>query len=322
MNTNYVSRFRSEIELISVVLMWGLNFPVIKLVLGVMPPHVLNVFRIVSAGLVLSLIQLRRSNWSLSHFWGPFRSDPKAFIIISLVGWILYQITFISGLNLTSAGNGALIMASAPIWTAIIARFMGYDRLSRLSWFGLLVSIAGTATVVALGTAAISLSAEFLLGNMVILVAAVFWGAYTAMTRPMVAKHSPLALTVTSLLIALPLLFLYSIPHWGEVDWGRITLGYWIAIFCSGALSTGIAIVFWNNSVRSLGASHTAAYGNVVPLVALFSSYLILGNEIVPAQLIGGTLIVGGLVIMRWARRRTLKAEAEAEAVYPVRIHG
>jgi len=318
MNKTFVSRFRSEIELISVVLMWGLNFPVIKIVLGVMPPHVLNIFRIAAAGLVLGYIQLRRSNWSMAQFWSPLRSDPKAFLIISLIGWVFYQVAFISGLNLTSAGNGALIMASAPIWTAFIARAMGIDRLSMLSWFGLLVSILGTGTVVLLGTAEIDLSADFVLGNAVVLIASIFWGAYTALSRPMVAKHTPLALTVTSLLIALPLLLVYSIPYWKEVDWNQVTWLYWIAIFFSGSLSTGIAIVFWNNSVRDLGASHTAAYGNVTPLVALFSSYLILGNEIVPAQLIGGTLIIGGLVIMRWARRRKLKTEME----YPVRTHG
>ena len=318
MNQPNYSRFRSEIELISVVFMWGLNFPVIKIILEVMPPDVLNVFRVMAAGAVLSFIQMRRSSWSMTTFWEPFRRDPKAFIILSFVGWVLYQIAFITGLNLTSAGNGALIMASAPIWTAIVARVMGIDRLSKLAWLGLLVSIIGTVTVVAMGNAEISLSKDLLWGNGIILLAAFFWGSYTAMARPMVAKHTPLSLTVLALLIALPFLLLYSIPFWSQIDWAKITWLYWIAIFFSGSLSTGIAIVFWNNSVRTLGASHTAAYGNVVPLIALFSSYLMLGNDIVPAQLWGGTLIIGGLVIMRWARKRLKRNEQ----IPPVRIHG
>ena len=313
-----VSRLRSEMELISVILMWGLNFPLIKIILVVLPPHVLNIFRITAAGSVLGYIHLKRSSWSFTTFFAPLKSDPKAFIYIAAIGWVFYQVTFITGLNLTSAGNGALIMASAPIWTAIIARIMKYDRLSTISWFGLLVSIAGTATIVIMGNAEISLSKDLLWGNAIILLAAVFWGAYTAMTRPMVAKHSPISLTVLSLLIALPVLILFSLPFWAEIDWSKVTWLYWVAIFFSGSLSTGIAIVFWNNSVRRLGASHTAAYGNVVQLIALFSSYFMLGNEIVPAQLLGGTLIVGGLVIMRWARRRMSKDEQ----IPAVRIHG
>ncbi|MDA1028773.1 MAG: DMT family transporter [Bacteroidetes bacterium] len=309
MNSPYVSLFRSELELLSVILMWGINFPLIKVILEVMPPFVLNIFRITAAGLVLGYIHLRRSKWSFSTFWAPLRTDTRAFISISFVGWILYQIAFITGLNMTDAGNAAIIMASSPIWTALLARIMGVDRLSKLSWFGLFVSIMGTSTIVVLGSAEISLSSELLMGNAIVLAAAVFWGSYTAMTKPMVAKHSPLPLTVISLLIALPLLLVFSIPYWKLVDWSLVTGWYWVAIFFSGSLSTGIAIVFWNNSVRKLGASHTAAFGNMVPLVALFSSYFMLGNEIIPAQLIGGTLIIGGLVVMRWELRRSQKNE-------------
>jgi len=317
MNNSLLSRFRSELELIAVILLWGINFPLIKVILEVMPPHVLNLFRIVSAGLVLSFIQLRRSNWSVSAFWAPFRSDPKAFLIISLVGWVLYQIAFISGLNITSAGNGALIMASSPIWTALLARMMRVDRLSLLSWMGLIVSILGTTEIVLMSSAEIRFTSDLMIGNGVVLLAAIFWGSYTALTRPMVAKHTPLSLTVISLLLAIPVLILFAVPLWNETDWSKVTWLYWVAIFFSGSLSTGIAIVFWNNSVRKLGASHTAAFGNLVPLVALFASYFMLGNEIVASQLIGGTLIIGGLVIMRWARRRMQMSEL----ISTTRIH-
>jgi drug/metabolite transporter (DMT)-like permease len=309
MNNTYVSRFRSELELFSVVLMWGINFPLIKIILVVVPPHVLNVLRISSAGLVLGFIYFRRSKWSFSTFWAPLRSDPKAFILISFVGWIFYQVAFITGINLTSAGNAAIIMASPPVWTAILGRIMGVDRLSLFSWVGLLVSIAGTASIVALGTAEISLSSDLFLGNAFMLLAAAFWGFYTAMSRPMVAKHSPLALAVISLLIALPFLVIYSVPFWKLVDWSLVTPWYFLAIFLSGSLSTGVAIVFWNKSVQKLGASHTAAFNNLVPLIALFSSYFMLGSEIVAVQMIGGSLVIGGLVLMRWARRRMEKNE-------------
>lgn len=309
MNNSLLTRFRSELELIAVILLWGVNFPLIKVILEVMPPHVLNFFRIIAAGLVLSYIQLRRSKWSISTFWAPLKSDPKAFLLISFVGWVLYQVAFISGLNITSAGNGAIIMASSPIWTALLARMMRVDRLSPLSWLGMIVSILGTTTIVVMGTAEINFTGDLMIGNGVVLLAAIFWGSYTALTRPMVAKHTPLSLTVISLLLAIPVLILFAIPHWNEVDWTGVTWLYWVAIFFSGSLSTGIAIVFWNNSVRNLGASHTAAYGNLVPLVALFASYFMLGNEIVAAQLIGGTLIIGGLVIMRWARKRLQMSE-------------
>ena len=288
----------------AVVLFWGLNFVIVKVVLEVMHPHVMNLFRLLAAAAVLTWIYWRRVGGSAEAFWRPLKTDTRAIIRLSLIGWVFYQAAFIAGLDLTYAGNGAIIMSSEPIWNALLSLVMGTERLSGGAWFGLLVSIAGTAAVVIYGTAEISMAGDLLIGNAVILGAAMLWGSYTALTKPVVARHSPLALTVLALLLCLVPLGLLAVPYWGLTDWSQLNVWYWIAIIFSGALSTGVAIVFWNNAVRSLGASHTAAFGNLVPLIALFSGYLVLGDPILPAQLIGGTMIIGGLVIMRWARRR------------------
>ena len=295
---------RSEIELLVVVLFWGLNFVVVKLVLEVMHPHVMNIFRLLGAATVLCLIYWRRIQQSDTSFWGPLTLDARAIIRLSLIGWVLYQAAFITGLDYTSAGNGAIIMSSAPIWTALLSLVMGTEQLSAKAWTGLVVSIVGTATVVAFGTAEIDLSSDLLIGNVIVLAAAMLWGSYTALTRPVVQKYTPLSLTVIALLLCLPPLAILAIPFWNETDWERMNALYWFAVFFSGALSTGIAIVFWNNAVRNLGASHTAAFGNLVPLVALISSFFILDDPVLPAQIVGGTLIIGGLFVMRGARKK------------------
>lgn len=299
-----IRSLRSEFELLAVVLFWGLNFVVVKIVLEVMHPHVMNIFRLLAAAAVLSWIYWRRTQAAGTAFWGPLRESPRAILRLTLVGWVFYQAVFIIGLDYTSAGNGAIIMSSAPIWTALLSLVMGTEKLSLQAWVGLFVSIVGTATVVAFGTAEISLSSGLLIGNSVILAAAILWGAYTALTKPVVQKHSPLALTVIALNLCLIPLAILAIPYWGETDWASMNALYWFAVFFSGALSTGVAIVFWNNAVLNLGASHTAAFGNLVPLIALVSGFLVLGDPILPAQLLGGTLIIGGLVVMRWARKK------------------
>ncbi|MDA0684396.1 MAG: DMT family transporter [Bacteroidetes bacterium] len=298
--------FRSEIELLSVVLFWGLNFVIVKIVLQVMHPHAMNLFRLLAASGVLTWIYWRRSGYSYQAFISPMKTDGWAIVRLSIIGWILYQAAFISGLNLTSAGNGAILMSSAPIWTALLSLAMRTEKLSLQAWAGLMLSIVGTTVIVVFSSTEIDLSSDMFIGNAIILGASVLWGFYTALTRPLVQKHSPLSLTVLALLISLVPLSLLSMPYLSETNWAALTIWYWLAIFFSGALSTGVAIVFWNNAVRNLGASHTAAFGNLVPLIALFSGFLILGDPILPAQILGGTLIIGGLVIMRWARKKKL----------------
>lgn len=299
------SRWRGELELLSVVLMWGLNFPVMKIILDVMEPLVLNVFRILAAGLALGVIYWRRSGGSWTVMTAPYRTHGWLLLRLGFVGWVAYQVAFIEGLNMTTAGNGALIMGSAPLWTALLAWAMGVEKLRLLSWIGLLVSIIGTAAVVIFGTAEIDFTGDVMIGNLVILLAAILWGTYTAITRPLVQHMTPTALTILALLPGLPILMVLAIPYIGAVEWSAITWWHWVLITLSGSLSTGIAIVLWNRGVRTIGASHTAAFGNLPPFLALFASYLILGDPVLPGQIVGGVLIIGGLVLMRRARRES-----------------
>ena len=57
--------------------------------------------------------------------------------------------------------------------------------------------------------------------------------------------------------------------------------------------------------MNHVGASHTAAYGNLVPLTALTASYLLLGETVSLIQIIGGAAVIGGLLILRGIRRKT-----------------
>lgn len=297
-----MKRWRSEIELLTVVLMWGVNFPVMKWVLEVFDPIVLNLLRVSTALFVLAWVYWLRSGRSLGVMWAPFASHGWALVRIGIVGWFIYQVGFVLGLSLTSAGSAALIMASAPLWTGLLAKLLGYEKLGALGWVGLAISVVGTTGVVFFGRAEISLSWATMTGNIIMLAAAMMWGFYTAMARSLISVMSPTALTVCAILPALPLLAVAAVPFVAHMDWSQVTWLHVVLIILSGALPTGFAIVLWNRGVRTIGASHTAAFGNLVPFVALFSAWWLLGDPVLPGQLIGGALIVGGLAVMRHSR--------------------
>ncbi len=297
-----MKRWRSEIELLSVVLMWGVNFPLMKWLLDVFDPIVLNVLRVSTALLALAWVYWLRSGRSVQVMLAPFATHTWEIVRIGIVGWFIYQIGFVFGLSLTSAGSAALIMASAPLWTGLLAKFLGLEKLGVVGWVGLVISIIGTAGVVIFGRAEITLSWGTMLGNIIMLAAALMWGFYTAMARPLISVMSPTALTVCAILPAMPLLVLAAVPFVAQMDWYEVTWLHVLAIIASGALPTGFAIVLWNRGVRTIGASHTAAFGNLVPFVALFSAWWMLGDPVLPAQVIGGTLIIGGLAVMRRSR--------------------
>ena len=294
--------WKNEFSLLFVVLVWGVNFPILKAALAVMPVFVVNAFRFIVSGLVLGLVYILRQRSQSTPFLMPLFQRGRHIFGLGLLGYVIYQLCFILGLNGTTAGSAALIMASSPLWTALLGYLLDYEQLTTRAWFALVLSLAGTSVVVIGGAQAVELSPGTLEGNLLMLGAAVCWGAYTALCKPVLQDITPTGLTFFGLLFALPFLIGMSIPYLEVVEWSEIELEVWGAIIFSGGLSTGLAFVFWNVAVHNVGPSHTAVFSNLVPFVALLASFVLLGEPVTVPQVAGGGLIVGGLLLMRRSR--------------------
>ncbi|MFB6219195.1 MAG: DUF502 domain-containing protein [Halobacteriaceae archaeon] len=185
---------------------------------------------------------------------------------LGVVGYFLFPVAFLLGVDGTTAGNAALIMASAPLWTDAISRLAGLEVLGRRAWAGLLVAAAGTAVVVVGSAPRLALSSDVLVGNAFMLAAAALWGAYTVFNRSVLEDVEPLAFTLFGLLAALPLLHALALPGYLSLRAGAVGAAVWAGIAYAGTLATGLAFVWWNTSVKAVGPSRTGAYNNLVPL--------------------------------------------------------
>jgi drug/metabolite transporter (DMT)-like permease len=111
------------------------------------------------------------------------------------------------------------------------------------------------------------------------------------------------SISFLGLLFALPFLIALGIPELDTIVWKQVNYWVWIAILFSGGLSTGLAVAIWNAAIKAVGPSQTAVYGNLVPVIALISGYVLLGETITGVQITGGVLILGGLLLMRRSRQ-------------------
>ncbi len=306
--------WKNDALLLFVVLVWGLNFSVVKSVLEVMHPHALNAFRFVVSALVLGGVHVARQRRAGRPVFEPLRTHAAAIAGLGILNFVLYQFCFIVGLDHTTAGNAALIMASSPLWTALTGRLLRLEVLSRGAWAGLLFILAGAAVIVLGGDGEIDFSSATFTGNLFMLAGSLFWGSYTALSRPVLRDVSATALTFLTLLFGLPFLFGIAVPHLDEVRWASVTIWTGLAILFSGGLSTGLAVVIWNRAVHHVGASHTAVYGNLTPVAALLFSTLLLGEAITAVQVTGGAMILGGLVWMRTRAPTRLAATPDPRA--------
>jgi drug/metabolite transporter (DMT)-like permease len=286
--------------LLVVVLVWGLNFPAIKVPLEVMHPFVVNLLRFAVSTLTLGVLWARDARRRGESFTGVVRARPAVVLGLGLVGHVAYQVLFILGISRTAAGSAALLLASSPVWTAILARASGVDRLRTVQAGGLALSAAGVAAVVLGGTRAVDFTGATLVGNLLILASALAWALFTVVSRPVLSSGlAPLGVTFYGVLAALPALAVLGLPHLAATPWARVSGWAWAALVFSGALSTGLAYALWNEAVRAVGPSRTAAFNNLVPFVALAAGYVLLGEPVTLPQVLGGALIVGGLALVR-----------------------
>ena len=196
----------ADLLLLLVVLVWGTDFAVLKWPLAVMHPHVANALRfVVSAGVLGAVYGLRCRRRGTS-FFGPLRASGSAVVPLGLLGFGAHQAAFVVGLSHTTAGSAALIMATNPLWTAVLGWALGTERLGRGAWGGLLVALTGAGLVIAAGAPGGAVGVGTLFGNGMMLVAAVMWGSYTALAKRLVDRASPLATTVFGVWAALPVL--------------------------------------------------------------------------------------------------------------------
>jgi len=279
-----------------VALIWGINIPAMKFAVGELDPFVFNVLRLSLSALALGVLAHAETGASGDTPW-------LRVIAIGLLTSLLYQIVFILGLAYTTSGNTSLIIASSPLWTALIASLSGSERLRLGAWIGLALAFSGT-TIVALEGGRVDLGDEHWKGNLLILCAAFMWALGTVLSRKAVQRVAPTRLAYLFTLAALPGHFALAWTRFDLDQVRSVSASAWGAVVYAGVFSTGVAYALWNFSVRRIGPSHTAIYTNLVPAIALFLSWLLLKETVTPAQLVGGGLILGGLFAMARARER------------------
>lgn len=270
-------------------LIWGANFSIVKVALQDLSPIAFNAIRFPIASLLLYAILRVRSGISL-----PARADVWRVVGLGVLGNVIYQNLFIFGLALTSAGNGSLLLATTPIWTVLLSVLMGHERPSPLVWTGILATLTGMVLVVG-GGPGFQLGGRSLLGDMLMVASAITWSIYTVGARNLIRRYGPLRITAWSMWIGTVGLVLLGLPDVVTTGVADVSLGAWIAVVYAGCLALTTAYLIWNRGVQRMGSARTAAYSNLVPVVALAVAWLWLGERPTVVQLAGASVILVGI---------------------------
>lgn len=287
----------ADLGLLGLAAIWGVNFSVVKVVLREMDPFALNALRFPLAALAFWLVLRARGGVRR-----PASEDVPRILLLGLVGNVAYQVFFIQGLDGTLAGNASLLLATTPIWTLVLSFVAGHERPNLRVMAGIGCTLTGIVLIVLGRGGGLTVQSSTLRGDLLMLGAAVLWSAYTVWGRTPVTRYGPLRMTAWSLWIATPVIVVMGIPSLRSSDLTAVSPGAWLGVVYAGVLSIAVAYVLWYRGVQLLGNSRTAVYSNLVPVMALVTAWLWLGETPTVGQLAGACVILGGLWLSRTAQ--------------------
>lgn len=283
---------RAHAALLLMVLIWGINFPIAKAALSELSPLAFNALRFPLAALVVFVALRRRGG----GFLWPARGDRIRVFVLGVLGNVFYQQFFIFGLALTRAGTASVLLAATPIITALLSAALGHERVGMRTWLGVIATFVGIAIVVLFG-GSLDEGGASLLGDLLMIGASLSWAVYTVGSRRHIEKYGNVQFTAWTLWIGAIGLCLIGLPAVIRTDLGAVSGGAWLGVVYAGALSIGVAYLIWYYGVRVIGNTRTAAYSNLVPVVALLAAWLQLGEVPNPGQVVGAGVILAGITL-------------------------
>ena len=294
---------QADVGLLMTVLIWGVNFSVVKATLAHIPPLAFNAFRLGGATLILlSLVPfVPKTTLTRREFWQV--------CLLGLVGHTCYQMAFILGIHVTTAGNSALMLAMTPVAVAVIGTLLGWEKIGAGSWLGIFLSVLGVYLV--MGSQS---SGDGLAGDLLVLLATLCWSAYTVAGRALVVKHGAIKITAYSMVFGTACFMPFAIPALTNLELQRIPWTAWTGTAFSFVFAISIAYFFWYYGVSRVGATRTAIYSNLTPVVALGTSFLALNEHIVPEQIAGATVILLGIHLVRRGRIQEVQTDTNKQS--------
>ena len=291
------SALPTDLGLVAVAVIWGVNFTVMKTVLGELGPLALNALRFPLAAVVLALMVRGTPGARL-----PRREDVPRVLFLGLLGNVAYQLCFIYGLDWTRAGNASLLLSATPVWTLLLSAAAGHERPTPAVAAGVVGTLGGMVLVVLGGSSDVSLGSSTLRGDLTMVVAGMLWATYTVAGRTPVARYGPLRMTTWTVAVGTPVLVALGAPDVARTDLPGVSAGAWAGVVYSGLFSIGVAYLLWYRGVRDLGNNRTAVYSNLVPVVALLAAWVWLGEVPGGLQITGAGVILVGLTLTRLAQ--------------------
>ena len=277
-------------------LCWAGNIVLARGVAEIIPPVAFAFWRWTLAFILIlpfTLRQLVQDRQEIARRW-------KMLFLLAVLGISSFNTLLYTAVHTTTAINGALIQSSMPAVIVLLSLVLYREKISMRQMIGVLLCIIGACLTVLRGNLTTLMTLSFVQGDLLMIVAVVFYGLYSALLRRRPAIHPLSFLSVTFFLGAVGLLpvYLAELAAVGPFVLSRSIVAsiLYVAVFPSIA-----AYFCWNKGVDAVGPNRAGLFINLIPVFASLLSVGLLGESIELFHVGGMAFIIGGMVLFYYS---------------------
>ena len=293
---------RQWVVLALLTVVWGLNWPVMKLGVTGFPPLTFRMLCLLIGTPVLGM--------GLLAMKVPFRVPRqywRELLVLAIFNMFIWHVLIILAVQYLSSGRSAILGYTMPIFSALIGAFIFQNQLSKRAWGGVFAAALGV--VLLLWHELTNLSGKPV-GVLLALVAASTWALGTQMLRRTTIPLSTLTLsfwmTAMTTLVMTVLAFVFESDRWQEP-----TPVHWMAILYTALLVFGFAHSAWFYLARGLPPVASTLSVRMIPILGVFSGAWALNETLHWQDWAAMGLMVVSIASVLWPSHPDARAKAE-----------
>lgn len=286
---------RDLITFFTLAFMWSLSFIFYRIGVPEFGSVAFASLRVVLAGLTMLIFVLLnpKNREGIAKHW-------KLLAIVGLASTAIPFTLFGFAAKSVNAGVLAVLNASVPMMSGLMASLFFKEKLARKQLVGLAIGILGvmilmSETIVSLfstNSAAGNPLHSQLFPMSLALFACIGYAVGANITRNYLDHVSPIAITSGSLIIASMVMLPVCVSSFPYEQ--SISLKAWFSVICIGVVSTAIALIFMNQLIKNIGPVRATSITLVIPIFAIIFGYILLGESLDIFAIVGSMVILFG----------------------------
>ncbi len=274
------------------MLVWAGNAVASKLAVGQVSPFALTSLRWLVACAVLAPLSGRR----IAHEWRLLTPNWRRILLAGSCGFTAFNALFYAAGGYTTAANIALIQGAIPILVLVCSLLAHRTPIGPSQIVGVLVTLLGVVMAVTHGDPRVLRTLDLNMGDLLMLVASLFYAGYTVAlrTRPAVSATTFFAaMALVAFVTSLPL----SAIEWASGRWIWPTSEGWLIILYVGLGPSLVSQLTYMKGVQLIGPNRAGMFINLLPAFGACMAVVLVGEPFRSSDGVALALVVGGILV-------------------------